>query len=261
MRIRASRPAAVAALLALAPAAGWAGGFVFTVNAFEDLPDADAGDGVCDADLAAADLQCTLRAAVQQANASVAPDLIELPAGLFRLTRRGSGEDAAATGDLDLTAPVTLRGAGRALTVVDGKKAKDRVFDAFGGATFEHLTIRGGQALVSDELGGGGIRALGLGADVTLRDVLVTKNKSRDDAAGIYVEIGTALIEDSVISANKASDDGAGFDTDGGEIVFRRTTFSKNKSGDEGGGFESSGGSSSPRTAPSAATRRSRAAG
>jgi hypothetical protein len=179
---------------------------------------------------------------VQQANATPEADEIVLPAGRFRLTRKGSAECAAATGDLDLTADVTIRGAGRELTVVDGKKAKDRVFDVVGAATFEELTIRGGQALISDELGGGGIRALGVGAALTLRDVLVTKNKSRDDAAGIYVEIGTAFVEDSVISGNKASDDGAGFDTDGAQVTFRRTSFVKNKAGDEGGGFESSGG-------------------
>jgi hypothetical protein len=117
------------------------------------------------------------------------------------------------------------------------------VFDAFGAATFEQLAIRGGQALVSDELGGGGIRALGAGAALTLREVLVTKNKSRDDAGGIYVEVGTALIEDSVISGNKTSDDAGGLDIDGAEITVRRTTFAKNKAGDEGGAFESSGGS------------------
>jgi CSLREA domain-containing protein len=232
---------ALLALLGLAPDPAL--GLTFTVNAFEDLPDADTGDDLCDADLAAPDLQCTLRAAVQQANATPDADLVTLPAGRFRLTRRGAGEDLAATGDLDLTAPLTLQGAGRELTVVDGKKAKDRVFDLDGvTAVFADLTIRGGQALISDELGGGGIRALGGGADVTLLNVLVTKNKSRDDAAGIYVEVGSVLIEDSVISSNKASDDGAGFDTDGAVAVFRRTTIAKNKAGDEGGGFESSGG-------------------
>lgn len=73
MRTRVSCVLAAAASIGLlAPAAARAGGFAFTVDAFEDRPDADVGDGACDADLAAAEPQCTLRAAVEEANATLA---------------------------------------------------------------------------------------------------------------------------------------------------------------------------------------------
>src|SRR3954452_13665131 len=57
---------AVTALLALAPSAHAAGPYV--VNATSDLPDVNPGDGTC----ATSAANCTLRAAIQEANAGVA---------------------------------------------------------------------------------------------------------------------------------------------------------------------------------------------
>ena len=48
----------------------------FTVDRTIDTPDADVGDGDCDVSLAATGFQCTLRAAIQEANATPEPDLI-----------------------------------------------------------------------------------------------------------------------------------------------------------------------------------------
>src|SRR5215213_1678236 len=80
----------------------------FTVNQTTDVVDANTGDGVCDTNLAAAGLQCSLRAAVQQANAlpstASAPHVINLPVGTFTLTIAGRDELGSATGDLNLTA-------------------------------------------------------------------------------------------------------------------------------------------------------------
>ena len=49
----------------------------FGVSQVSDEPDADTGDGVCDVDLGTSGDQCTLRAAIQQANASPGLDSIE----------------------------------------------------------------------------------------------------------------------------------------------------------------------------------------
>ncbi len=46
---------------------------------------------------------CTLRAAIQNANASPGADVINLAAGTYTLTIPGVGENAAAAGDLDIT--------------------------------------------------------------------------------------------------------------------------------------------------------------
>src|SRR5215210_6646155 len=70
----------------------------FTVTSTADEPDAAPGDGVCAGPSGA----CTLRAAVMEANGLGGSNRITLPAGTFRLTTAGRGEDAAATGDLDV---------------------------------------------------------------------------------------------------------------------------------------------------------------
>lgn len=59
-----------------------------------DTVDAEIGDGLCDDGAG----NCTLRAAIQEANACVGADLIDLPAGSYPLTLAGIGENATATG-------------------------------------------------------------------------------------------------------------------------------------------------------------------
>src|SRR5688572_22952303 len=87
---------AIGALLFAATAADAAR---FRVDSTADAPDLDPGDGVC----ATAEAACSLRAAVQEANALPGADRIRVPAGEYVLTLAGRLEDAAATGDLDLT--------------------------------------------------------------------------------------------------------------------------------------------------------------
>jgi CSLREA domain-containing protein len=58
----------VVLVLALLPGAAPVYAATFVVNTSDDLPDLNPGDGVCDA-AAAAGQQCSLRAAVQTANA------------------------------------------------------------------------------------------------------------------------------------------------------------------------------------------------
>src|SRR6266404_7208434 len=91
-------------LLAVAPAAA----ATFTVNDTADAVDAAPGNGSC----ATAGGGCTLRAAIQEANANTGPDTITVPDGTYMLTIAGRDEDSAATGDLDITDDVTITGAG-----------------------------------------------------------------------------------------------------------------------------------------------------
>lgn len=70
----------------------------------------DSNDGACTVAL------CSLRDAVIAANANAGADTITLPAGTYTLTLVGANEDAAATGDLDITGTVTINGAGAATT-------------------------------------------------------------------------------------------------------------------------------------------------
>jgi hypothetical protein len=96
------------------PAAVVAVDFNVTAGATEDLADINPGDAVCDAGGGV----CTLRAAVQEANATLAKDRIVVPAGTYVLTRIGANEESASLGDLDLLEDVDIDGAGAGLTVV-----------------------------------------------------------------------------------------------------------------------------------------------
>src|SRR5262249_60987166 len=82
----------------------------------------------------------TLRSAVIAANASVGvADTIQLPAGTYALTRAGANEDAASTGDLDLTDNLSIVGAARDTTVIDGR-GFDRGLHIRGGFHLGHPT-------------------------------------------------------------------------------------------------------------------------
>src|SRR5262245_38134727 len=92
---------------------------------------ADTNDGSCNAD-------CSLREAIRAANASPGTDTITLPAGAYTLALTGIGENAGATGDLDITESLTLNGAGSGSTTINAAHI-DRVLDILAGT----VTISG----------------------------------------------------------------------------------------------------------------------
>ena len=133
----------------------------FNVNSFSDIalgasaPCANTGP-------------CTLRAAIQAANATsnstdadgvVQPHIINLPAGTYTLSTTGINEDQAATGDLDITGTVNIVGVDPSQTIIDGN-ASDRVFQVMAGAkvSISNLTIQKGyvDADTNDNVSGGG---------------------------------------------------------------------------------------------------------
>jgi predicted outer membrane repeat protein len=234
-------------LVALLAGPVLAGGQTLVVNSTLDLPDADAKDGVCDGDAEEPGQQITLRAAIMHLNALPGPDAIELPEGLFKLTIQGHDEDGGATGDLDVNGDLTITGAGRGLSIVDGKKAKDRVFDVVAGSEviFTGFTIRRGSAPTKDieDQRGGGIRNEG---DLTLAGMVVEKCRTGDaDGGGISHGNGTLLVTDTLFSKNKSGDDGGGVDISSGVGNFTASSFVGNSAKSHGGGLECSPGNSS----------------
>src|SRR5687767_2367923 len=107
----------------------------FTVNDTRDLVDVNPGDGLC----RTSNSTCTLRAAIQEANALPGADTIQLPAGTYALAIPPLNQNDITTGDLDITDSVTISGAGAALTILDGgeppagsppeRVALDRLFE------------------------------------------------------------------------------------------------------------------------------------
>ena len=83
----------------------------YVVNTTDvDLGDADTSLANCDANPIQAGDQCTLRAAIMQANAGPGQDTIVLPLDVV-ITLTVNGLGGAESGDLDITAPVIITGA------------------------------------------------------------------------------------------------------------------------------------------------------
>lgn len=153
-------------------AAGSVPAATFDVDDTGDAVDAAPGDGVC----ASAGGACTLRAAVQETNALAGQDRILVPAGTYLLTIGGSFEDAAATGDLDVSDDLRVVGAGEDETIVDGNDL-DRVLEVQGRVrvVLSRLAVRNGKT--SDAQVGGGINA-GSGSRLTLKRVAIDGNEA-----------------------------------------------------------------------------------
>ena len=112
----------------------------------------------------------SLRSAIQAADARGGSNSIIVPSGTFTLTIAGAGEDASATGDLDITGNLTIKGKSSVSTIIDGNNL-DRVFQILGGkVSISKVTIEHGRA-VGD---GGGI--LNSGGKVTLSSVAILNN-------------------------------------------------------------------------------------
>ena len=102
--------------------------------------------------------------------------MVVVPAGVYKIAIAGTAEDGNATGDFDVIDTVTIRGAGRNLTVIDGQQL-DRVFEVRGSSPgsikviLERMTVRNGAAASN----GGGIQPVN--AILVVRDAAVTGNR------------------------------------------------------------------------------------
>jgi CSLREA domain-containing protein len=242
--------AAVAALLLFAlalPAS--AGAATFTVNSTADQADANAGNGVC----ASASGACTLRAAIQEANAPPASaDNITVPAGTYHLT----------LGELPVTQPVVIDGAGAGATIIDaGLASRVLHFSIPVGAaaltaTVQDVTISGGQPPASTTVGGGGIRN-DTGGTLIVRNSVITGNRAAatdnsngHGGAGISnVSTGGLQVFNSTVSNNQLAypfggfaSGGAGIQSTAGAVQITGSTISGNSVLEAGSGDENGGG-------------------
>ena len=81
----------------------------------------DENDGSC------SDGDCSLRDAIILANGDAQADTITMISGTFTLSIAGADEDDGATGDLDITEPLTITGQGPGQTIIDANGI-DRIF-------------------------------------------------------------------------------------------------------------------------------------
>ncbi len=203
----------------------------FTVNSTADATDFTPGNGICET--AIGNGICTLRAAIQEANALPGADTIVLPAGLYILTRAGASENSAATGDLDITSDLTLIGAGADSTMVDAN-GLDRIFHIFTAVVqISGVTIREGN---SGSRTGGGLRLEG--GSLTLSNSAVVDSIAFSGGGALSSPNGAAVtIRNSTISGNTASNNGGGLNIRGGTITLVNSTLSGNTANGHGGGL------------------------
>jgi CSLREA domain-containing protein len=169
------------------------------VNSTADAVDAAPGNGTCATSLG----QCTLRAAIQEANALAGADTITLPAGTYNLTIPGASELLGATGDLNVSDNLTINGAGMGATIIDAN-GLDRALQVAAGVTLNlnNLTVRNGVANP-----GGGLLVQG---SAIVSNVAFNNNQSpltgvTGMGGGIYIDInGSATISSSLFTANSA---------------------------------------------------------
>jgi uncharacterized repeat protein (TIGR01451 family) len=201
----------------------------FSVNSTADAGDSDTTDGVCNDGTGS----CTLRAAIDEANAQAGPDTIQLQAGTYNLTNGGPGDDRNQTGDLDVNqaGPLTIQGAtsNRNDTVISAldpgtQSSSDRVLHLLRNAevTLNFVTISDGYT------GGIGEEGAGIevdkGASLVLNDSHLTNNDGGNHEAGGGINT-----------------DGAPAASDRSQVTIRRSLIDFNHAGDGGGGLNNNG--------------------
>jgi len=183
----------------------------FTVNLTTDQQDANISDNVCDIDLAATGLQCTLRAAVEQANALAGADTIT-----FALATPATIN--LTIGELVVSQDVTITGPGaRLLTVQRSTAAPNfRVFlitSIAGTVNISGITIANGNATTGFNNIGGGIYNQGGAQSITGRILNLTEVTVRNNSSILGGGIANRSILNvtrSTISSNTAINFGSG---------------------------------------------------
>src|SRR4051794_20414635 len=221
-------------LAAFALSAAPAAAATFTVDSTADAVDANPGDGAC----ASLSNGCTLRAAVQEANAHPDADEVDVPVGTYQLTLPGASDNADVSGDLDVTAPLTVLGAGGRSVFITARapgstsSGIDRIFDVLAGGslTLSKATLDGGSA------GQGGIiRAAGA---LVLSDATV-QHGFANAGGGIWASAPVSL--DRVTGTGNRGDSGGGVAASGG-LTAVNSTFAVNQTSGNGGGIAVTGG-------------------
>ncbi|HEX5037237.1 MAG TPA: choice-of-anchor Q domain-containing protein [bacterium] len=189
----------------------------FTVNCRDDADDSSQGDGTCAISGSCVDGtgQCTLRAAIQEANNLGGPDVITLPAGTYQITQNPCDISDESAGDLDIRDDLTINGNGASTTIIDADNV-DRAFEILSNEGSFEVTIN----------------------DVTVRNGFPTDNcgSNLEDGGGIYVNSNTTLnLNDSIVTANTAAE-GGGIYNDG-TLNVAGTTIDGNLARFEGGGI------------------------
>ncbi len=231
---RLTRVGATAALALGIYGSASAATFIPTTHA--DGTDVTPGDGVC----ATSTGLCTLRAAIQEANALanvlLVPDTISVPAGVYKLKRT--------LGELVITEDVMINGGGLTTTRVIGNKplatdAGHRLLHVASPAvaTISNLSLRRS----GPKTGCGGGLLVDGGATVNLTGVDISRTRAYGGGAGICNNGTLSMTGGSLVSNRQFNNTNGGGLNNSGTATLTNVTLRSNK-GELGGGIYQGGG-------------------
>ncbi|MEM6772478.1 MAG: hypothetical protein AAF597_18015, partial [Bacteroidota bacterium] len=192
-------------------------GAVFLVDRTDD----DASASAC----TEAPLDCSLRGALDIANLSAGPDVVELPSGTFALTLNTNSNVS-----LVVLSEVSIRGSAMDETfIIAGSGFPGSAFTvgAGGALTLEFLTLSGFTPDTS-RYPGGALNITGsLGANALLRSVRI-ENSSGRSGGGILVSRSSGGLQpafrlqlfDSIITGNRSTENESGQGCNGGGLAL-----------------------------------------
>jgi CSLREA domain-containing protein len=202
----------------------------FTVNDSGDAHDANPGDGVC----ATVGAVCTLRAAIEEANALTT-------CGTININFNAGVSSITAGSELTVTHNLTIDGSSANALTINGNGAT-RLFTVNNGATLSlsSLTITGGNGAGGD---GGAVQNNGT---LTLNGVTLNANNAVN--GGAIRNDGTVTLINTTMSGNTATGNGGGFYNAAGSatlicvtVAYDRSDSDSNGSGSGGGVFVAGG--------------------
>jgi len=229
----------------------------FVVNTTVDGADANPGNGICE--MTAGHGDCSLRAAIMEANASSGADVITVPDGVYNLDNRNTTQGSFKGAELNITDSLTIMGTSTSGTIINmptsstvGGWAADRVmsFTASSGAfDVEYLTLQNGNP---PQTTNGGSHGAGVYVDInagslSLHSVVVSANTASGDSqssgGGVYVFSGNVTLDHSVLQGNSATYRGGGLMVVAGTVVLQNQTLVNGaNTAQYGGGIFTQGG-------------------
>jgi len=211
---------------------GSANAATFVVNTTADTQDANTAVAAC----ADSSGNCSLRAAITQANALAGDDAITLPAETYTQTIGSTDDNVNNSGDFDITSNITINGAGAGSTIVQANAAAgaatERVFHIIGATAattltvvINNLTVRNGRLINGNP--GAGIRIdQGTNHNVTLNNLTVSNNSNSSNGGGITIS-GAATPTISILNCtitNNSAGSGSNQSRGGGVLIFNAST-------------------------------------
>ncbi len=219
----------------------------FNIDATDDTSDSNPGDGICNEGSGF----CTLRAAIEEANALSGSDTVNLPAENYSLGTQ-----------IQITSNITVVGSGTSDAIIDGGSSTN-LFLINSGVTF---SLSGATLRFTSGTSGGAISLTHSDATVNLTDVNVSSNSALRGGAiyqnggtmtltrvrafhnnatsgiggAIYCQSGTMQIDSTAVYTNESSAGGGGIGS-GCTLTITNTTIYDNTAGGVGGAISNSG--------------------